>query len=186
MEGIHEDTLTRVVNAQEDWTIVFQLTKTLGYAIWVLVHLGRQPQDVVPTAEIAQECRLSPTYLAKVVSLLQRQGLLTSSRGAGGGIRLRKEPEDISLADIVHAIHGWPEATDCQVAHIECALICSCPVKTLSSLISVQLEKILQGATLLDLIESNDRSLPPLEGALMLYERGLERGLDGAKELVED
>ncbi|WP_111551690.1 Rrf2 family transcriptional regulator [Kitasatospora sp. SolWspMP-SS2h] len=64
---------------------------------------GAEP---VPSARLAAMFELSPTYLNKVLQRLTRAGVLTSVSGPRGGVRLAREPERISLMDVVAAVEG--------------------------------------------------------------------------------
>ncbi|HIQ05071.1 MAG TPA: Rrf2 family transcriptional regulator, partial [Anaerolineae bacterium] len=45
-------------------------------------------------------------FLTKIAADLARAGLLEASRGAGGGISLRRPPQDISMLDVLEALEG--------------------------------------------------------------------------------
>lgn len=78
------------------------LTETTVAAIRVLVHLALQPEDdPVSARQSAADLGLSPSYLAKIIHLLTRAGLLTAHRGVHGGVTLASRPKDITLLDVV-------------------------------------------------------------------------------------
>jgi Rrf2 family protein len=62
--------------------------------------------EPVPSAKLAALFDISPTYLNKCLQSLTRAGLLTSTRGPRGGVRLARAPEDITLMDVVTAVEG--------------------------------------------------------------------------------
>ncbi|RPE29610.1 BadM/Rrf2 family transcriptional regulator [Kitasatospora cineracea] len=64
---------------------------------------GAEP---VPSARLAAMFELSPTYLNKVLQRLTRAGVLTSVSGPRGGVRLAREPDRISMMDVVAAVEG--------------------------------------------------------------------------------
>lgn len=66
----------------------------------------------------------------KLVSRLAAAGLIESSRGTGGGIRLARPPATITLADVIEAVEGPIAMTPCADtgAH-DCALEGECRVK---------------------------------------------------------
>ncbi len=67
----------------------------------------------VSAAQLADETGLPVPTVQKVVSLLTAAGLLRSSRGVGGGLKLARPAAAISLADIVEAIEGPIALTAC-------------------------------------------------------------------------
>ena len=66
-----------------------------------------QPQGAYySTRTISEEFDFSIHHVAKIVQKLARAGLLDTSRGGQGGIRLKKPPEEISIYDVYAAIEG--------------------------------------------------------------------------------
>lgn len=83
------------------------LTKTSLSGIRALLYLGLQGRrQPVSPRNMAQQLGESPTYLAKVVRLLARAGILQAHRGVAGGMVLNRSPEDITLRAIVEACQG--------------------------------------------------------------------------------
>jgi len=83
------------------------LGKTSIAAIRSLMFLATQDSALCWSprrlAEILDE---SPTYLAKVVRHLVKQGILAAEKGTKGGVRLARKPEEITLLAVVEACHG--------------------------------------------------------------------------------
>lgn len=66
----------------------------------------------------------------KLVSRLSLAGLLESSRGTGGGVRLARPPAAISLADIIEAVEGPIAMSACiETGRHDCALESCCQVR---------------------------------------------------------
>lgn len=55
---------------------------------------------------LAEICDLNVSLVGKVLKLLVKAALLTSTRGVYGGYQLQKDPEDITLLDVIEAIEG--------------------------------------------------------------------------------
>jgi Rrf2 family protein len=78
------------------------MSRGAQYAIRTLVHLARLPATGSATiAAIAASERIPAAFLAKVVRTLVRAGLVESSRGPGGGIRLARLAETISVLQTI-------------------------------------------------------------------------------------
>jgi Rrf2 family protein len=78
------------------------LTETSVAAIRVLVHLALRPEEnPVSARQFAAELGLSPSYLAKIIHLLTRAGLLAAHRGVRGGVTLASKPKQITLREVV-------------------------------------------------------------------------------------
>ncbi len=82
-------------------------------AIRAAIHLAAQPPGKLsPVHQIASGTGLPAAYLAKIMRLLIRAGLVRAFRGPGGGVELGRPPDAISLAAVVHAVEGdLPEFT---------------------------------------------------------------------------
>jgi Rrf2 family protein len=83
------------------------LTKTSLLAIRALLFLAQnEPGASVAPRRIAEALGESPTYLAKVLRLLVRVGVLRAERGVKGGVRLNRALAQINLLTIVEACQG--------------------------------------------------------------------------------
>jgi Rrf2 family protein len=67
----------------------------------------------LPAARLAEYHVVPAAYLAKHLQALRRAGILESVQGPGGGYRLAKAPEAITLLDVVEAIDGRESAFVC-------------------------------------------------------------------------
>lgn len=76
--------------------------------------------DLVPVGRIAQAMPVSALYLAKVLQPLARKRIVVSKRGPTGGYALLKNPEDISLYDLVLFYEGALPKGGCLFAHRFC------------------------------------------------------------------
>jgi Rrf2 family protein len=82
-------------------------SKPCEYAIRALAYLARFRNDgAAQGKEIATAEGLPAPVLGKVLQELVRKGLLESRRGPGGGFRLARRPQLITLRDLVAAIDG--------------------------------------------------------------------------------
>src|SRR5438046_10559304 len=70
-------------------------------------QLAQRSQEGLTSAREISETQHSPLrFLEQQLGALSKAGLVESFRGAGGGCRLSKAPEDILVADVVDAIEG--------------------------------------------------------------------------------
>jgi len=77
------------------------LTEFTDNALRLLVYLGGQRERVATIAEIAERYGISRHHLAKVSCVLAASGLIETSRGRLGGMRLAGAPRDIRLGEVV-------------------------------------------------------------------------------------
>jgi Rrf2 family iron-sulfur cluster assembly transcriptional regulator len=79
----------------------------VDYALRALMDLAVQPPNrPAQSREVAARQRIPESYLNQLLVLLRRQGLVRSVRGAAGGYALGREPHQITLADLLTALHG--------------------------------------------------------------------------------
>ena len=81
---------------------MLRMGKLTDYATVVLASLAQDPTRHRAAAELAERTRLSRPTVSKVLKGLQRSGLVISSRGALGGYRLARGPEQITAAQILY------------------------------------------------------------------------------------
>lgn len=103
-------------------------SKPCEYAIRALSYLAANPRTTARADEMARAEGLPPPILAKILQELVRKGLLASQRGPGGGFRLARRPELITLRDIVAAIDGLDQFVECAVGLDRCSDDSPCPV----------------------------------------------------------
>jgi Rrf2 family protein len=110
-----------------------QITRQADYAIRAVNHLSNlysnNPKGNVPTRKIAEEQSIPPSFLAKIISQLSIAQLINTSRGASGGVTLKKHPKEISLLDVVEAIDGPILLNECVANASLCNFESDCPLK---------------------------------------------------------
>ena len=72
-------------------------------ALAVLASSGGEPMTV---AELAEAQGIPSRFLQAILLRLRQRGLLLSHRGADGGYRLARPPEEITVADVLRAVDG--------------------------------------------------------------------------------
>jgi Rrf2 family protein len=107
-----------------------QITRQADYALRAVIYLSRlKPEERAATSQIAEDQRIPPSFLAKIVSQLSVAGLLQTSRGARGGVSLARPPEDITVLDVVEAIDGPILLNECVACGGNCSFGEDCPMK---------------------------------------------------------
>lgn len=91
-----------------------RLSSMADYAVVTMTAAARHCGGArVSAAQLADETGLPAPTVQKLVSRLTSAGLLRSSRGAGGGLRLARPAAAITLADIIEAVEGPIALTTC-------------------------------------------------------------------------
>jgi Rrf2 family iron-sulfur cluster assembly transcriptional regulator len=68
----------------------------------------------VSLSDITLRHQVSLSYLEQIFSALLHQQLVTSVRGPGGGYRLHRNADDVSVADIIGAVEVTPQRAKVQ------------------------------------------------------------------------
>ncbi len=106
-----------------------QITRQADYAVRAVLHLARTGEQRIATSMIAEEQRIPPSFLAKIISQLSIAGLLHTSRGARGGVTLAREAKDITLLEVVEAIDGPIQLNECVGNSSTCSFEDNCPLR---------------------------------------------------------
>jgi Rrf2 family protein len=107
-----------------------QITRQADYAIRAVLYLSQiGSSERASTSQIAQEQHIPPSFLAKIVSQLSVAGLLQTSRGARGGVSLAKNPNDITLLEVIEAIDGPILLNECVADEANCTFSEDCPLR---------------------------------------------------------
>jgi Rrf2 family nitric oxide-sensitive transcriptional repressor len=107
-----------------------RLTDYTDYTLRVLMFCATHPERSVTIAELAQGYAISKNHLMKIVNDLARQGLLQTTRGRGGGLRLLKPASEIRIGDVVRQSETDFRLVECFDAdHNTCTLTGYCMLK---------------------------------------------------------
>ena len=90
-----------------------RLTAFTDFGLRALMRLAGEPERSFSTGEIAAEFGISRHHLTKVVGDLAEAGFVTTQRGAGGGLRLARPAQAISLGEVVRALEGRHALVEC-------------------------------------------------------------------------
>jgi len=126
-----------------------QITRQADYAVRAVHYLAKLgPEQRAATSQIAQEQRIPPSFLAKIVSQLSVAGLLQTSRGARGGVSLARSADQISLLEVVEAIDGPILLNECVADHGgSCIFGEDCPMRPVWCDAQVELVERLKATT---------------------------------------
>ena len=129
-----------------------RLSEYTDYSLRVLMYCAAHPDRLVTIAELARHHAVSKNHLMKVVNDLARQGLLETTRGRGGGLRLLPKPADIRVGDVVRQSETDFRLVECfDAASNTCSLTPTCRLKSVLGGALAAYFQVLDGATLADI-----------------------------------
>jgi Rrf2 family protein len=131
-----------------------QISRRTDYGIRVILDLASLPANQrASTHDIAARQSIPGPFLAKIVSQLSIAGLVTTHRGAGGGVALAIPSEEISLLQVIEALDGPLRLNRCLIQPDSCPRSEHCPVHDVLALAQEQLGTLL-GVTTFDSLAS--------------------------------
>ncbi len=153
-----------------------RLAEYTDYTLRVLMYCAAHPDRQITIAEMAEHHGVSKNHLMKIVNDLARQGVLATTRGRGGGLRLLKQPADIRVGDVVRSSETDFRLVECfDVSTNTCTLTPSCRLKGVFQTALQAYFNELDGVTLADIA----RPTPPDRGA-----RAASRGARAAVPML--
>lgn len=117
-----------------------------------------QNSGPVPLKYIAKKQNISDQYLEQIFSSLKKSGLVKSVRGAQGGYLLAKEPQDITVGDILVVLEGPVSLSDCVLDEDICENSNVCVTKIVWEKIKKGIEDVIESITLQDMINDYNKN----------------------------
>lgn len=131
-----------------------RLTTKGRFAVTAMLDLALQEVDKpVTLAGISERQGISLSYLEQLFSRLRRNGLVKSVRGPGGGYRLAKQQNELSVSDIISAVDELIDATQCG-GQENCHDERRCMTHDLWASLNEKILEYLSGVSLADLVAS--------------------------------
>lgn len=129
-------------------------------ALKLMVDLSRnQGDEYVKLKDIARREEISEKYLEQIVSCLQRANKVVSARGANGGYRLAKLPEQYNVGEIVKCLDGELHPTNNNYSNNGCANTDSSLSYPLWEKLDTAINDVLDNTTLQDLLEWDSKAI---------------------------
>ncbi len=107
---------------------MLRISRLTDYGTMILVHLAGQNAGVCSASDVAAGTHLALPTVQKLLKTLAKSGLVGSVRGADGGYRLTRAPEDITAAEILNVLEGPVAITECSTDLHQCELEPLCQV----------------------------------------------------------
>ncbi len=92
---------------------MIKLSNLADYAVALMGVIAQRPDHIHSSAEINQKTEIPLPTVSKIMGVLTRFGLLRSHRGFNGGFSLAKQSDEITIADIIEAVDGPVQLTNC-------------------------------------------------------------------------
>jgi FeS assembly SUF system regulator len=131
---------------------MLRISKLTDYGIVLLARFAREAPGTTLTArEMSESTALPHPVVSKMLKTLAGAALLQSHRGAKGGYSLAREPEQVTVADILQALEGPIALMECSAGPGHCGQESSCGVREPWQRINQTVHSALQAMTLAEL-----------------------------------
>ena len=131
-----------------------KLSTRARYGTRALLDLARhQENKPVQMKDIAGRQNISLHYLEHIIAPLVGAGIVSSTRGAHGGLYLSRRPDQLKLSEVIKLLEGTITPVDCVNDPESCARSDCCVTREVWGEIEKAIDKTLNSITLQDLVE---------------------------------
>jgi len=131
-----------------------RLTAFTDYSLRVLIHVAQAPGGHTTITEAARVLAVSENHLVKVVHALGKLGVLSNTRGRGGGLALAGPPSGVNVGRIIRASESMAIAECFEPGSNTCGLAGRCRLETILHEALDAFFGVLDRYTLEDLVRS--------------------------------
>jgi Rrf2 family protein len=150
---------------------MLSMTKKSGYGLIAMTHLAKLGGGELASArEIAREYGVPQALLMNVLKELAAAGFLESVRGARGGYRLARRPDEINFVALLETLEGPMKLAACVLDEVDdsdatatCKIMPQCPIADPVHRVHRRIRDFLANLTLLDVLHPGepDETNPP-------------------------
>ena len=135
-----------------------EITRQADYAVRIVLDLAEHIHGGVERSDdVARRQAVPRAYFTKVVQALVRAGYIRTLRGARGGIQLARDPDAITLRQVIEAVEGPIYLNRCLSHPGECSLERTCPAHPVWRHIQDVLTRELEAVTVSQMITARPR-----------------------------
>lgn len=139
------------------------LSSSSKYGIRAVMYIASQPRNngKIGIKQISEDLDLPTPFLAKILQLLAKQKILSSSKGPHGGFSLQRDSKKITLFDIITAIDGSDIFDNCIIHNMPCICVdqekLKCPIHDDYVKVRNGLMKLFTSKTIYSLVRSANK-----------------------------
>lgn len=140
---------------------------TCHYALQAMLYIAYHHSDDqnIELKIIAEKQKIPKHFLSKILQMMVKKNLLVSMKGPTGGFRLSKDPEEITLVEIVDATDGLEIFNQCGIGFKKCNDKNPCPIHKDFKKIRNQVQHLFENTSLKQMVDDakNGTSIIRLE-----------------------
>ena len=137
---------------------MLKINKKVEYGLIAIKYIAQQEnsQNLVSTRDICNRFQIPFDTTAKVMQIMNNDGILNSQKGIKGGYTLAKPLSEISFLYFAVLIEGDGHLLNCHKNGIPCTKIDSCNIASPIESLNVQINNFLDTLTLDNLFNYNN------------------------------
>lgn len=131
------------------------------YGLMAMYQLAQDyGQGPISLKYVAEKQGLSENYLEQLFSSLKKEGLLTSTRGAYGGYMLSRNPQEITVGQVLRSLEGQMSPSECVAEDgFDCVRDDSCATRWVFAKIKDSIDRVIDSITLEDMVRDSQPGL---------------------------
>ena len=133
-----------------------KLTQYSDLGLRLLIYLALRHGKTATIQEVSDRFAVSKNHMVKISHQLTKSGLIESTRGRNGGVRLARQPASITVEEAVRATEDNFDLVECfSETHNHCVITGVCKLKNVLFSARSAFFKVLQEVTLADLVKNS-------------------------------
>jgi Rrf2 family protein len=149
-----------------------KFSSTEEYGLRCMLQMAKKGIEGNTTiVELAQKEALTTAYVAKIMSILRKAGLVQSIRGQSGGYQLSKSPQEINVHEVMEAMSGkfFKHEDYCDTPsvpasdHLGCIHNMDCAIRSLWMGLDMSVSSYLRKCKLSDLVQTEPQMMQYLQ-----------------------
>ncbi len=104
------------------------ITKKTDYAIRAFCYMAKEGK-ITPVTELVENLKIPKPFLRGILQELEKNKMVKSFKGRGGGFKLAKSPDKIFLTQLIRIFQGPIKLTECTIRKKVCPDVTTCLVK---------------------------------------------------------
>lgn len=127
------------------------INRDVDYAARALVFMARANKPTVSVALMREPVGVTGPFLRKIMQKLHKAGIVHAVKGKGGGFALARNPENITLRQLMDALQGRLKLNDCVFRQKVCQHHAACILRHKIAGMETRLLAEIDGVTIKDL-----------------------------------
>ena len=131
---------------------MIRLTKAGEYGLRAVRYLVEKgDENRISIGDISINRNIPEPFLRKLFKPLVQQGIINSTRGVSGGVKLARDPKDITVLEVVEALEGPLALNECLLDEAACEFLSECGMHDVWEEAQAAMAKVLRSKNLTDL-----------------------------------